>query len=198
MNTFNNDLQIITALEAHINLTEAAPMINLTCPTCNITHSEINELEYIWNTSECSKCYVYDLASGLTQIDMYCLDLAHSHWMKMMDIDEDTGAKYEDEAHMQHCLEVGRELLAEENEQQGGADLTATGTDMFADNDSENCASMEYMMHDGSEDEVEYKDCTTCWGYCSTMGDWACEACDSTGEVVKTKKYDTTSPEVGA
>ena len=159
----------ILALESHINLTEAAPM----------------------NNSNTNKLFI-----NLTQIDMYCLDLAHSHWMKMMDIDEDTGAKYEDEAHMQHCLEVGRELLAEEKEQQGGADLTATGYDMFADNDSENCASMEYMMHDGSEDEVEYKDCTTCWGYCSTMGDWACEACDSTGEV-EVKKYDITSPEVG-
>lgn len=76
-----------------------------------------------------------------------------------------------------------------------GADLTATGPDMFADNDSENCASMEYMMDDGA-DTIEYKDCPTCWGYCSKMGDWACDACDSTGEV-EAKKYDTTGPEVG-
>jgi hypothetical protein len=92
----------------------ATGYIKATCAGCDRAYTDHTNLAYIKHTDDCSKCVEGDFTSGLTHIDNYCLDLANKYWCLNIGKCAVRPTIYTDETHMKHCLEVGRELLAEE------------------------------------------------------------------------------------
>jgi hypothetical protein len=94
--------------------TNTNPFIKATCASCDKSYTDHTNIAYIKHTDDCSKCVEGDFTSGLTHIDNYCLDLANEYWCLNIGKCAVRPTIYTDETHMMHCLEVGRELLAEE------------------------------------------------------------------------------------